>query len=160
MKDIESGAVLCPLLTQNWAARLVAVLNGAQAMLVVRLDGAIIAASGQTAALLGRPPAALVGCARGAGHAPDAAALRRLRAGLTITERIGPDAATGRTTWVQVTRTPMRDSGGQLALLMEQYTQIEPDEEPTIELTPVARRRPTPGPAQPAAAPRWTGVCW
>ncbi|MFM2247331.1 MAG: hypothetical protein RL071_3405, partial [Pseudomonadota bacterium] len=31
MKEIESGAVLCPLLTQNWAARLVAVLNGAQA---------------------------------------------------------------------------------------------------------------------------------
>ena len=160
MKEIESGAVLCPLLTQNWAARLVAVLNGAQAMLVVRLDGTIIVASGQTLALLGRPPAALVGGARGAVHPPDAGALGRLRAGLTVTERIGPGAKTGRTIWVQVTRTPMRDSGGQVALLMEQYTQIAPDEEPTIELTPVARRRPGPGPAQPAAAPRWTGVCW
>ena len=68
MKHIESGAVLCPLLTQSWAARLVAVLNGAQAMLGVRLDGTIIAASGQSLALLGRSPVALVGCARGAVH--------------------------------------------------------------------------------------------
>lgn len=160
MKQIQSGAVLCPLLAQNWAARLVNVLNGAQVMLVARLDGTIIAASGQTRALLGRAPAALVGRPRGPLFPPDAAALARLRLGQTVTDRVAPSEASGLVAWAQVTRTPLRDSRGEVALLMEQVSQITPDEEPTLELTPVPHGRV----ARPASRRRLStglsGVCF
>ncbi len=158
MKQIQCGAVLCPLLAQNWAARLVSVLNGAQAMLVVRLDGTIVAASGQTLSLLGRSPSALVGQPRGALAPPDLAALARLRLGHTVTERLAPHGADGVAAWVQVTRTPLRGTAGAVGLLMEQYTQVVPDEEPTLELPPVPHRRVARPSTRPRPAARWTGI--
>lgn len=160
MKQIQSGAVLCPLLAENWAVRLVSVLNGAQAMLVARLDGTIIAASGQTRALLGRSAASLVGRSRGAHFPPDAAALARLRLGQTVTERVAPGEASGCVAWVQVTRTPMRGSAGEVALLMEQISQINPEEEPTLELSPVPHGRVARPSAQGPGGARWTGFCF
>lgn len=160
MKHIESGAVLCPQLSQDWAARLVTVLNGAQAMLVVRLDGTIIAASGQTQPLLGRSPDALVGRPRGALFPPSAVALARLRAGQTVTERLAPTEASGCVVWAQVTRTPMCDAAGVVGVVMEQVSQIYPDEEPTLELTPVPHGRVARPAPQGHLPRRLVGVCW